>query len=182
MESLFTTFFLPQHGGVITDWQCEASNQCYKDANGPLFKGLTVSWLADISLIIPSLAETILPKLQVSAEGAANSCTGNGQNLCGNRWYGGYDGQNSMENAISGSQMMSAVMVKFLGSSSKPVSTATGGNGTSEPHNGTGQNSQNSDSAMLSSITTADRAGAGILTVLLVAGVVGGSVFLFNDS
>lgn len=182
MESLFTTFFLPEHGGVITDWQCEASDRCYIDANGPLFKGLTVSWLADIALIIPPLKEKILPKLQVSAEGAANSCTGNGQNLCGNRWYGGYDGQNSMENAISGSQMMSAVMVKFLGLSSTPVSTATGGNGSSDPNAGTRQSSQNSDSAVLPPITTADKAGAGILTAVLVAGVVGGSIFLFTDS
>lgn len=163
---------------MITDWQCEASGQCYKDANGPLFKGLTVSWLADIALIIPSLKEKILPKLQVSAEGAAKSCTGNGQSLCGNRWYGGYDGQNSMENAISGSQMMSAVMVKFLGLSSKPVSIATGGNGTSDPSAGTGQRSE---PGLLPPITTADRAGAGILTVLLVAGMIGGVIFLFTD-
>ena len=182
MESLFTTFFLPEHGGVITDAQCEASDRCYIDANDPLFKGLTVSWLADIVLIIPSLRDEIIPKLQVSAEGAAKSCTGNGQNLCGNRWYGGYDGQNSMENAISGSQMMSAVMVNFLGVSSKPVSTATGGNGTSEPNAGTGKSSQSSESAVLPPITTADKAGAGILTAVLAAGVIGGSIFLFNDS
>jgi mannan endo-1,6-alpha-mannosidase len=177
MESLFTTYFLPEHGGVITDWHCEASGECYKDANGPLFKGLTVSWLADIALIIPSLKEKILPKIQVSAEGAAKACTGDGKNLCGNRWYGGYDGQNSMENAISGSQIMSAVMVKFLGSSSKPVSTATGGNGTSDASAGTGRSSE---SALLPPITTADRAGAGILTVLFVAGMIGGIIFLFG--
>ena len=178
MESLFTTFFIPEYGGVIS-YPCEASGQCYKDANWPLFKGLTVSWLADIALIIPSLKEKILPKLQVSAEGAAKSCTGNGQNLCGNRWwYGRYDGQNSMENAISGSQMMSAIMLKFLDSSSKPVSTATGGNGTSDPSAGTGQSS---GPARLPPITTADRAGAGILTVLFVAGMIGGVIFLFSD-
>lgn len=178
MDSLFTTFFLPQHGGVITDWECEASDECYKDANGPLFKGLTVSWLADVALIVPFLREKILPKLQVSAQGAANSCTGNNQNLCGNRWYGGYDGQNSMENAMSGSQIMSAVMLQFLGTSSKPVSTATGGNGTSDPSAGTGERS---GPAPLSPITTADRAGAGILTVLFVALMLGGVVFLFMD-
>ncbi|KAJ5148182.1 hypothetical protein N7526_001534 [Penicillium atrosanguineum] len=177
MESLFTTFFLPKYGGVITD-PCEASGQCYKDANWPLFKGLTVSWLADIALIIPSLKEKILPKLQVSAEGAAKSCTGNGQNLCGNRWYSGYDGQNSMENAISGSQMMSAIMLKFFDSSSKPVSTATGGNGTSNPNAGT---RQSSGPAQLPTVTTVDRAGVGILTVLFVAGMVGAVIFLYND-
>ncbi|KAJ5218434.1 uncharacterized protein N7498_000533 [Penicillium cinerascens] len=182
MESLFTTFFLPEHGGVITDWQCENSDRCYIDANDPLFKGLTVSWLADVALIIPPLEEKILPKLQVSAQGAANSCTGGGQDLCGNRWYGGYDGQNSMENAISGSQMMSAVMLKFLGSYSKPVSTATGGNASSDPNAGTKQGSQSSESTVFPPITTADRAGAGILTVVLVAGAVGGSIFLFSDT
>jgi hypothetical protein len=35
-----------------------------------------------------SLKEKILPRLQVSAEGAAKSCTGDGKDLCGNRWYG----------------------------------------------------------------------------------------------
>lgn len=175
MDALFATFFLPQYGGVISD-RCEPSGQCDEDANRPIFKGLTVSWLADIALIIPSLKEKILPKLQVSAEGAAKACTGNGQNLCGNRWWGGkYDGQNSMENAMSGSQMMSAIMVKFLDSSSKPVSTATGGNSSSDPNAGTEEASK---SSQLPPVTTADKAGAGILTLLFVAGIIGGVVFL----
>ncbi|KAF4764999.1 hypothetical protein HAV15_003922 [Penicillium sp. str.  len=178
VDAIFTTFALPKHGGVITDWNCEASSRCYLDANGPLFKGLTVSWLADIALIIPELKDTILPKLQISAEGAAKSCTGNNENLCGNHWYGGYDGQNSMENAISGSQIMSAVMLKFLGSSSKPVSTATGGNGTSDPNAGT---RKTSGPATLAPITTGDKAGAGILTAFFVCVTIGGLVFLFMD-
>ena len=176
MDALFTTFFLPEHGGVITDWTCEGVGQCYKDANGPLFKGLTVSWLSDVALIIPSLRDKIIPRLQISAEGAAKSCTGDGKNLCGNRWYGGYDGQNSMENAISGSQMMSAIMVKFQDSSSKPVTTATGGNGTSDPSAGTREGTEPPQSAP---ITTADKAGAGILTAVFVASMIGGVVFLF---
>lgn len=163
---------------MITDWTCEASSRCYVDANGPLFKGLTVSWLSDIALIIPELKEKILPKLQVSAKGAANSCTGNNENLCGNHWYGGYDEQNSMENAISGSQIMSAVMLKFLGDSSKPVSTATGGNGSSDPNSGT---RKTSGPETLAPITTADKAGAGILTAVFVCLTVGGLVFLFMN-
>lgn len=179
MDSLFATFFLPQYGGVISD-RCEPTGQCDEDANRPIFKGLTISWLADIALIIPSLKEKILPKLQVSAEGAAKACTGDNQNLCGNRWwYGKYDGQNSMENAMSGSQMMSAIMVKFLDSSSVPVSTATGGNGTSDPHAAT---DSGSGPAQLHPITTADRAGAGIMTVLFVASMIGGVTFLFSGS
>lgn len=177
MEAIFATFILPKQGGVIAD-PCEATGVCDEDANRPLFKGLTVSWLADTALIIPSLRDKILPKLQASAEGAAKSCTGKGQSLCGNRWYGGYDGQNSMENSITGSQMMSAVMLKFLGSDSKPVSVATGGNGTSDPHSDTGKGSGGKEFAP---ITMADRAGAGILTVLCVAGMIAGVVFLFSD-
>lgn len=122
-------------------------------------------------MIIPSLKEKILPKLQVSAEGASKSCTGNGQTLCGNRWYGGHDGQNSMENAISGSQMMSAVMVKFLGLSSNPVSIETGGNGTSDLSAGIGQSSE---PTLLPPITTADRPGAAILTLLVSVAMIGG--------
>ncbi|CAG7953034.1 unnamed protein product [Penicillium olsonii] len=175
MDALFETFFLPKYGGVISD-RCEPSAQCDEDANRPIFKGLTVSWLADIALIIPSLKEKIVPKLEVSAEGAAKACTGNGENLCGNRWWGGkYDGQNSMENAMSGSQMMSAIMVKFLDSSSAPVSTATGGNGSSDPNAGSEESSEREE---LPPITTADKAGAGILTVLFVAGFIGGAAFL----
>ena len=136
-----------------------------------------VSWLADIALLVPALKEKILPRLQVSAEGAAKSCTGGGQNLCGNRWYGGYDGQNSMENAISGSQIMSAVMLKFLDPSSNPVSTTTGGNGTSNPNAGTGQTQE---AAPLRPITTADKAGAGILAVVFVASMIGGAAFMFT--
>lgn len=83
-----------------------------------------------------------------------------------------------MENAISGSQIMSAIMLNFLGSSSKPVSTATGGNGTSDPNAGT---SGTSGPAVLAPITTADRAGAGILAVLFVGCMIGGVIFLLMD-
>src|SRR5699024_5464053 len=98
------------------------------------------------------------------------------KNLCGSRWYGGYDGQNSMENAIRGSQMVSASMVKFQDSSSKPVTTATGGNWTSDPRAGT---RAGTEPAQAAPIRTADKAGAGILTAVFVASMIGGVVFLF---
>ncbi|KAJ5708467.1 mannan endo-1-6-alpha-mannosidase [Penicillium malachiteum] len=173
LDKLWSTFFLAKYGDAIAEITCEGSDTC--DRNGMLFKGLTVMWLSNIALIVPSTYDAILAKIQSSAVGAASTCTGEGNGTCGVRWWGSYDGQSGMEPDISATNVFSVAMLPFVNQSeAKPATQSTGGNSTSDPTAGTADD----DSKTTTPISSGDRAGAGILTVALVGGVVGMAVFM----
>lgn len=147
---------------------CEPSEAC--NDNEILFKGLVSGWLSFTALLAPFTFDTILPKLQTSAQAAAKSCTGHNNNTCGVRWYqSDYDGWIGMEEEISATNIFVANLINFQ--TYAPVTSTTGGNSTSNPTAGT--NDTGSITYNLSTITTADRAGAGILAVIFILGWVG---------
>lgn len=69
-----------------------------------------------------------------------------------------------MEQQIIATDVLSSVLVSEK--SNPPLTTKTGGNSTSDPNAGTSDSKQNTGEAK--PITTGDRAGAGILTVVFV--------------
>lgn len=167
LTKTFTHFAPDSNGGILEEVVCEPSEAC--NNNEILFKGLVSSWLSFTALIVPSLYDTILPKLQTSGTAAALSCTGHNNNTCGVRWYKSeYDGWIGMEEQISATNIFVANMIAF--SNAAPVTSTTGGNSTSDATAG-----QNDTSSVKTTtkVTSGDRAGAGILTVLFVAGWVG---------
>ncbi|KAJ5557056.1 hypothetical protein N7513_002648 [Penicillium frequentans] len=167
LTKTFTHFAPDSNGGILEEVVCEPSEAC--NDNEILFKGLVSSWLSFTALIVPSLYDTILPKLQTSAAAAALSCTGHNNNTCGVRWYKSeYDGWIGMEEEISATNIFVANLIAF--SNAAPVTSTTGGNSTSDATAG-----QNDTSTVKTTtkVTSGDRAGAGILTVLFVAGWVG---------
>jgi len=108
-----------------------------------------------------------MPKLQTSAQAAAKSCSGHNNNTCGVRWYQSkYDGWIGMEEQISASDIFVANLVYF--NKTGPVTSTTGGNSSSNPN--AGNNDNTGGGTTQSAITTGDRAGAGILTVVFVVG------------
>ncbi|KAJ5378225.1 Mannan endo-1-6-alpha-mannosidase DCW1 [Penicillium cataractarum] len=168
MNKTFDHFFPTSNGGIFEEVVCEPSESC--NDNEILFKGLVSSWLSFTALLVPSTYSTILPYLQTSAKAAALSCTGHNNNTCGVRWYKSeYDGWIGMEEQISATNIFVANMIQF--NTSGPVTATTGGNSTSNPTQG--ENDTSSSTTQQSKITTGDRAGAGILTVVFVVGWVG---------
>jgi mannan endo-1,6-alpha-mannosidase len=160
-------FFPDSNGGVFEEVTCEPSEVC--NNNEILFKGLVSSWLSFTALLVPSTFDTIVPKLQTSAQAAAKSCTGHNNNTCGVRWYKSeYDGWIGMEEQISATDIFVANLISF--NKSAPVTSTTGGNSTSNP---TAGDNDTSTSTTSKEVTTGDRAGAGILTVVFVVGWVG---------
>ncbi|KAJ5910692.1 Mannan endo-1-6-alpha-mannosidase DCW1 [Penicillium tannophilum] len=152
---------------ILEEKLCEPTEVC--NDNEILFKGLVSSWLSFTALLVPSTYDTILPVLQTSGQAAAKSCTGHDNNTCGVRWYkSAYDGWIGMEEEISATNIFVANMIAF--DSSAPVTSSTGGNSTSDP---TAGENDTSTSTTESAITTGDKAGAGILTVVFVSGWVG---------
>ncbi|KAJ5899917.1 hypothetical protein N7495_004661 [Penicillium taxi] len=158
---------------IMSEVTCEPSEKC--NSNEILFKGLESSWLAFTALLIPSTSARILPYLQSSAAGAAASCTGNNNNTCGVRWLQSkWDGWTGMEEQISASNLFSANMLRWVNDSNySPVTASTGGNSSGDVNAGMGDTQDT-----VKPMTTGQKAGGGILTVIFFFASVGMGSFL----
>lgn len=156
MTKTVNTFFPTKYNGVMSETLCEPDEAC--NNNEILFKGLTAMWMAFTSVLVPSTYDTIVPKLQTSAEAAAKSCSGNSNNTCGVRWYtNSWDGWNGLEEQLIATAIISSTLI--TDKKEGPVTASTGGNSSSDPSSGTGDQDTGPRA-----ITTADKAGAGIVT------------------
>jgi mannan endo-1,6-alpha-mannosidase len=138
------------------------------------FKAYFARWLAATAELAPFTHDIIMEKLRASATAAVSTCTaGNRGTQCGLRWNMTNDGSLGV-----GEQMAALEVVQ-----SHLIDTAPGwvsavkGTGTSQGDiNAGSKSSTNSRLVDGRVITNADRAGAGILTALVLISVVGGSV------
>jgi mannan endo-1,6-alpha-mannosidase len=158
------TFF---KDGVAWEPNCEESNTCTTDMRS--FKGYVARWYSVVTQIAPHTADTILPVLKSSAEAAVKQCTGgdNGRQ-CGFSWSSGtFDG-----NLGVGEQMnvLGAVSSLLIGKADNPVTHDTGGTSQGDVNAGSDSDSLVNDNKP---ITTGDRAGAAILTILILGGSLG---------
>lgn len=155
----------------MSEIACEPVKTC--DRNMICYKGFLSTWLAFTALVAPYTYNEILPKLQYSGQAAGKACTGgtDGEH-CGISWVSGsFDGNSGLEEQMATLGVFSANMIAFQ--PKPPVTSSTGGTSQSDPSAGLGDqsSSQNTDATM--TITTADRAGAGIVTAVFVSGWIG---------
>jgi mannan endo-1,6-alpha-mannosidase len=153
-------------GNVLVEITCESVEKC--DRNQITFKAYFSSWLAFLTTIVPGISDTIMPKLKTSAQAAVKTCTaGTDGTLCGIKWYNqASDSTNGLEQQMAVLGVLNANLIPFKGQA--PYTADTGGSSKSNPNAGT--NSSNQQVPTLNNITTGDRAGAGILTVIFVTG------------
>jgi mannan endo-1,6-alpha-mannosidase len=133
------------------------------------FKGYVHRWMSTITQIAPYTADKILPVLKTSATAGIKQCTGgdNGR-TCGFGWSSGtFDGSVGAGQTMN---VLGAISSLLIGESKVPVTNTTGG--TSGGNYNAGQDSDSFTNS-LSPITQGDRAGAGILTVLILASAAG---------
>jgi mannan endo-1,6-alpha-mannosidase len=157
--------FFPDN--IAYEIACEEHMTCTTDMLS--FKGYLHRWLAQSTQVAPILADTILPVLKTSTEAAVSTCTGeaNGR-TCGFKWNTkAYDGSHG-----AGQQMnvLAAVSTLLIGQAAPPYTNSTGGTSQGDYNAGT-----NSDTFQEKSDppTTGDKAGAGILTVLILVSAIG---------
>jgi hypothetical protein len=170
------TKFFPQdqgNGTVIVEI-CEKSQKCNVDQWS--FKAYLARWLAVSAQLAPFTYPIIMPILQKSAVAAALTCTGgeNG-NICGSRWY-----MDAFDNSQGVGQQMSALSVisaNLISEVKAPYSADTGGTSQGDPSLGTGGDGQPLG-IEFEEVTMADKAGAGILTALVLGFTVGGGWWL----
>ena len=164
------------NGSIMAEVACEFPTPQTCNYDEPSFKAYLSRWLHITAVLVPSTADAITPKLQASAQACAQQCTGQGTNMCGRRWYqtvwDGYFGV--------GEQMSAMSIFQNNLSGQKPLSAKTGGNSTSNP--AAGENSDDNgivqDPVYTRPITTGDRAGAGILTVLGLGLCISGTAWM----
>lgn len=174
------TYFF--NNSIIQEQPCEPQDTCTTDDFS--FKGYALKWMAKTYQMMPSTYDTIYPLLLATGKAAAASCTGTADGsegfvlngiACGFKWTAStYDGTSGV-----GQQMSALQAVTFTLDGPVPYSANTGGTSSGD----TGGGSDKTDSSVdgTTTITTGDRAGAGILTAFVLAAMIGGCTWMMLD-
>lgn len=170
---------------VMYEVFCELAKTCDNDQQS--FKGYFARWLAATTQMAPYTYSTIYPLLKSSAEAAVAVCTGSpgstfsgiSGTACGFSWL-----TSTFDNIVGvGPQMnaLSAVMYTLIGSTKvkTPVTADTGG--TSKGNPSAGKQDESATGITWEPVTTGDKAGAAILTMLMLSGLGAGTVFVLLD-
>jgi mannan endo-1,6-alpha-mannosidase len=165
VEHGLSTFFYDQ---VAVEPSCEDFNTCTTDMLS--FKGYIHRWYSTVTRLAPFTADTILPVLQNSAQAAVKQCTGGDLGRqCGFKWLSGkFDGNVGAGQEMNVLGAVSSLLVDNVGG---PVGTDTGGTSKGDPNAGAG--TQDVNKTPTGPITGGDRAGAAILTVVMLGSACG---------
>ncbi|KAG8531415.1 uncharacterized protein KY384_003044 [Bacidia gigantensis] len=167
-------FFPTQYGGnTMVEIACEPQQTCNYDQ--PSFKAYLSRWMAATTQLAPFTFDFIKDKLRDSANGAAGQCDGGTDGMtCGRTWHSTtWDGKYGVGEQMSA---LSVIQSNLISKVSGPVTSDNGGTSQGDPSAGGG--GDNAAEAAIDpnaghSITTADRAGAGILTALVLGSFAG---------
>ncbi|KAI1259960.1 family 76 glycoside hydrolase [Xylariaceae sp. FL1019] len=150
--------------GIAYEPSCEpAPGSCNSDMES--YRGYMHRWMGSSIQMAPYLHEVFMPVLRSSAEAAVKQCTGgaNGR-MCGFHWTTGkYDG---LQSASLEMNVLGALTALIMPQVSAPLTNTTGGTSKGDPNAG-------QDKTTLPTfrpITIGDKAGAGVITVLLITG------------
>ncbi|KAG6141465.1 hypothetical protein E4U22_000135 [Claviceps purpurea] len=157
--------FIPK--GIAVEISCENVGTCTTDMI--TFKGFLHRWYSTITQLAPYTSDTIRPLLKTSATAAIKQCTGGAMGRqCGFKWDSGvYDGKTGAGQEMS---VLAAVESLLIPVAKPPLTDQNGGISKGNPNaGGGGDNAQK----VVKPITTADKAGAGILTLLVLGSACG---------
>ncbi|KAK6390095.1 hypothetical protein LTR65_005908 [Meristemomyces frigidus] len=176
LNATLTRFFPVADGDdVMVEVTCEPYGNC--DTDDFTFKSFTLRWLATTAQLVPSLATTIWPYIEASGKGAAGQCDGGTDGItCGFAWNTTtWDGTYGVGQQMSALSAIQANMI-HVNDLKAPYTKSTGGTSVGDPSAGTSSGTTTDASGELTStITTADKAGAGILTALVLVLTLGGA-------
>lgn len=167
------SIFFKQGTNIMYEQSCEPINNCNTDQNS--FKAYMSRWMGATVQIAPFTFDLIMPKLQASAEAAAKACVEDGEGYkCGLKWTTGtYNDPEDLGTDMSALEVIQSVLSPKVDA---PVTHDRGGTSKGDPSAGK-DDSDKDQGADLGPITTGDKAGAGILTFLVLGGIIAGSVW-----
>lgn len=152
---------------------CESTGSC--DTDQLSFKAYLSRWLADVMQLAPYTYDTVIAKVRATATAAVSQCQGGSSGTyCGHKWSSGsYDGTTGVGQQMGVLEVLHGLLATDI---SGPVTSTTGG--SSEGNSAAGTESDETESEILfSTITTADRVGAAILTAV-VSGLIFFAVYV----
>lgn len=185
-EGLFNgsqVFFTgPNNNNIMTEVACEPVNLCNVDQQS--FKAYLARWMAASTKWVPWIAPRAQALLTPSAEAAVSTCHGGDSGrLCGLKWteHGKWDGTSGVGQQMAALQ---TVMSGLVNTAPAPV-TERYGSSRGDPGAG-GSDVGRTDPFGLDygrePAASAAKAGAVLLTVLTLAGLVGGCLFAVTDT
>lgn len=163
---------------VMEEQACENVKTC--DTDQLSFKAYFSQWLAATAILAPFSAPTITPWLAASAQAAGLQC---GSGTCGFRWSQGatYDGSTGVGQQMSALAAIQSSLVQVKGVEVQvPVTNSTGGTSVGDASAGIPQNAAVGGGVVADTtpVTMGAKVGSGFLTLAVLGGVVGGSVFM----
>ena len=166
-------FFPKEHGGnIMVEVACEPKASCNYDQ--PSFKAYLSRWMAATTQLAPWSYDYIKPKLRDSANGAAGQCSGGEDGeTCGRFWYTTkWDGKKGVGEEMSA---LSVIQSNLITRVKAPVTQQKGGTSIGNPSAGSqGDHPQTvTDPYEGHPVRVVDKAGAGVLTGVVIIGVLG---------
>lgn len=161
--------FFPDNNGIMSEVACEQNEKC--DVDQKSFKAHFSRWLAATIKVAPFTKSTIMALLSTSATAAAKTCTaGTDGNQCGLQWTtGSNDGSLGVGEQMAALELFQGLLVDEVAG---PVTNTTGGTSVGDSAAGSGTD----DSATkYDAIDSGDKAGAAILTVVVLLALFGGA-------
>lgn len=134
------------------------------------FKGYDHRWMAATTQLAPFTHDTIMPVLQTSTEAAIKQCTGGDTGRqCGFEWSSGtFDGSVGAGQQMDALGAVMSLLVDY--GASAPLTNTTGGTSVGDPNAGA---SSDTFLGQTTPATTGDKAGASIVTILILGMAVG---------
>ncbi|KAL5120813.1 hypothetical protein ACEQ8H_001294 [Pleosporales sp. CAS-2024a] len=172
--------FYPDDKGAIMVEPCEQLGVCNADQQS--FKAYLSRWYGNAMQMAPFTYDLIMPTLQKSAVRAAQTCNGASQHnggdyQCGMRWYmDGYDGKYGV-----GTQMTALNTISILNAARVPAPFTGSTGGTSQGDPGLNSGGSTKDLPIYhEDVTTSDKAGAAILTLIMAVAWAGGAWWMIK--
>lgn len=155
---------------VMFEAACEPRGNCNTDQQS--FKAYLSRWMAASTKFAPFVYDLVSTKLATSAQAAAQQCNGGTDGVtCGTKWtQPTWDGTYGVGQQMNALEVIQGMLIK---KTTGPVSNNTGGISRGDPSAGTGGDTP--PGTPTGRITTGDKAGAGILTALVLIGLLGGA-------
>lgn len=155
---------------------CETIGTCNNDMKS--YKSDLVSELAWSAKVAPFGAATIAPALLSAAQAAMSVCNCGSPGQCSFKWTqtGVCDNFYGLGQQINALRVLMTQADKFADG---PTNEKIGGPNISKGKADAGAGgSQDPNAAITTPVTTGDKAGAGILTTLVVIGIIGGAIWM----
>ena len=163
------------NNNVMIEVACENNGKC--DVDQRSFKAYLARFMAYTAVVAPWTQQYIDPLLKASAQAAVKQCNaGANQTTCGLRWVdnGVNDGSTGVGEQMAALEVVQSLLYTTVAG---PATQKAGGISVSDPNAGA---SAPNTPITFNSVTTGDKAGASILTLIVLVGILAGAWWMVS--